>query len=128
MRYFEKTIKPNLFKKTYWGNFEYDPHCIASEQIFTNRNNFITDFHITKHPFKIPKYVKSECYNGNQRKPILDHVEFYINENDDYVIISSPYSNLYEGEYYVLGWVKIIKLYSDHAETYMKIIPKHRRT
>lgn len=83
------------------------------------------DFHITKHAVKVPKYIRFEC---SQRENIFDHVEYYINENDDYVIVSSPYSNLDENEYYALGWVKIIKLYSDHAETYMKIIPKHRRT
>jgi len=48
-RFFEKTENPNLYKKTYWGTFKYDPETdIDVESVFKNRDNFASELKLKK--------------------------------------------------------------------------------
>ena len=121
------TKYPKLFGNTYWAGFKDSGKHL--DEIINNRNKFIEDYNIKKNICcsKIPKYINKEFekYNNDY---FYDHPEFYINNDNDYVIIISPYAGgekSKEGEDEFLNnspFTKIYPLYFIDAITYVIII------
>jgi hypothetical protein len=120
--YADQTAYPKIFGKVYWGWFENSAQ--LEDIIIANRNQFITDFDITrcKSKSKLPGYIDDII-----RPSYLDHSEVYHNENGDYVIISSPYGTPKAEEHLEKGWTEIYPIYATHARTFIKKVPLRRR-
>jgi hypothetical protein len=117
---YSKTNYPNIFKNTYWGKFNLlDNNYHISEDIFLNRNNFIETNNIKSCVQKRPYYIEVEL---NKLKK-WDHIELYITNNNEYILVSSIYGNDYNDDYIKLNWSSTNKLYSIEAFTYIKIFP-----
>jgi hypothetical protein len=115
-RVYLKTKYPNIFKGSYWGNFTLtDSGYHINQQIISNRNKFVEDYNLIKRvplPYWVDQYVV-------QKLKRFDHVELYLTNHDEYILISSPYTNKYSDDYSDLNWSPIDKLYSVQAYTYM---------
>lgn len=121
---YNKTNYPNIYKHTYWGNFDYEKNKYSiTKNIIDNRNKFIEEYNvkIKKNP---PQYISKEADRNLYR--FFDHVEFYQNEKF-YIIIISPYNHLNEidlNKLKELEFQSIYQLYSINAFSFVKIIPK----
>jgi len=117
----DKTYRPDIYKNTYWGNFDFiDSFQTFSQTIITNRNKFIPEYNIIKCPTP-PKYITDHL--ADRLGIRYDHVEYY-KTKDNYIIISSPYNYCNHDEAYESrGFKKIYPLYAMNATTYIKIIP-----
>jgi len=117
-----------IYKNTYWGGFKLHQCESITNEIINNRNLFIEDYNIIKNRMRPPLYINKE--HSNEHGGYLnnfDHVECYMDDNDNYVLISSPYysnGDQYDLFYIGLGWTRIYPLYSIYAATYVKIIFK----
>ena len=89
-----------------------------------NRNNFISKYNIKKRVKCCPRYIILELIKLN----CGDHNEIYLTNDEDYILISSPYTN---NEKYFNennpGWNRIEKLYSIDALTFMKVVPMKKK-
>lgn len=120
---YDTTDYPNIYKQTYWGNFEYKPgHFSATSEIINNRNKFVKDYDIQKCVLIKPEFIY-EMVNRSKYN-YLDHVECYKANNGDYVLISSPYTKNYDQDHLDDGWTKIYQMYSSckHDSSYVKIV------
>jgi hypothetical protein len=131
MKAYELTDYPRIYIHTYWGAFPVDGNFnreISNDEIIENRNRFIREFNIYKSADH-PKYIQKILDDCNADKVYTDHVELYINDNKEYVILSSPYdmSEATQQKYAEKGWALIYKLYSTTANTFMKTVPMRRR-
>lgn len=124
----EKTQYKNIYKKTYWGNCEYDNlgKSHESDNIINNRNVFAKTYKIKNYIFDKPKYISEEC---DENKYKIDHIEIYTTEDNKYLIVNSPYYVSEKEEQILLnnGWEKIYKLYSTSAVTFIKIIEQKNK-
>jgi hypothetical protein len=120
----DKTNYSKLFKNTYWGNFGLDNRSEKDlkelDEIVTNRNNFVVEYNIKKNvkkrPIKLLEYIEKLRKNNS-----LDHLESYLTNNNEYIIVNSPYN---PDEKAVPDMQKIYNLYFNNAKTYIKIISK----
>lgn len=118
---YEITDYPKIYNKVYWGFFQ-----ITSESdIIENRNNFVEKYNIKKCIEKRGRiFEKLERivlkYEGEVR---LDHLEYYMTEDKDFIVINSPY--IQDACYDEYKWKEIYKLYSHSAKTYIKFISKY---
>lgn len=110
------TKKPNLFKNTYWGQF--DKKNIDNE-IVLNRNRFVIDYDIKKKSSlnkEVYFYLK-ELIELN----VIDHLEIYKNRNNEYVVVISPYTKKHDTIFKSCGFKEIYKLYNNNAYTYIRV-------
>jgi hypothetical protein len=116
-QYYEQTKYKNIYKNTYWGSFRD----ILSEEIINNSNNFIKEYDIKSHkPYR--NRSKLNRYICGLRHSMFDHVEYYITNDKDFIVITSPYCNDNDYINNTLGFVKINNLYTTHhSNTYLKI-------
>lgn len=86
---YQLTIRPKLFKDTYWGNFHEDGLGDAAE-VINNRNKFVTEFGIVRHDRSPPQYKERII---NQLKEIIhmDHLEYYYTDRKTHIVINNPY-------------------------------------
>ncbi len=126
----DKTHYKNIYKNTYWGSFEYLPNIenIGNQNIINNRNDFINTYNIknckNNNPQKVAMYdfYLRNSYRSSGRR--IDHLEIYILNNGDYLILNSPYcvneaeKILFEND----GWTKIYNLYAENAMSFIKIM------
>ena len=93
-------------------------------------NIFIKEYNITKSIHCLPdKYAKQLKLESIYTKFIFDHIEIYLNTDNKYVMISSPYRDKYVmisspyrdkcRKHLELGFVKINSLYSKCSSTYI---------
>lgn len=131
--YKELTEYPKIFKY-YWGNFTVNKHGLIKnkeDQIIINRNQFIKEFKIKQKAGRYPKMRLEMIYllrqKLNSRCYEFDHTEFYKTENDELVIVNSPYHEIEDSKYWEymesVGWRKYNKLYMPTAHTYIIVIP-----
>lgn len=119
--YYTHTNYPKIFNQTYWGAFDNSKNRLEDE-IIENRNNFISAYNIkdikakSKVPEYINKFIDRNVYN------FLDHTEVYITKDNNYVAISSPYSDM-NSDHVNNGWTEIPALYNTSTKTFMKLIP-----
>jgi hypothetical protein len=119
----EYTDYPNIFKKTYWGNFKksHNMHIEYFDTIIENRNNFIHELQITKH-FTPSINITFYFYKVSPR---CDHLEWYKDKNNGIVVIFSNYSSTDEVcicEFLVrLGFTKYKPMYCKTAVTYLAL-------
>ncbi len=127
MKAYELTNYPRIYVHTYWGCFDADSRT-ASAEFIQNRNRFINEYNITKSANQ-PKYIQKFLDECIADKVYLDHIECYKNDNNEYVILSSPYDTRESNreKYAEKGWTLIYKLYVNEADTFMKIIPMRRK-
>ena len=127
MRAYELTSYPRIYVHTYWGAFDTDTGPARTEFI-QNRNRFIQEYNIKKSADR-PKYIQKILDECEAAKVHLDHVECYINDNNQYVLVSSPYdtSEANQQKYAEKGWAHIYKLYVNEAATFVKIVPMKRK-
>ena len=128
----ELTKYKNIYRYTYWGSFDAkaNKHSI-NKNIYDNRNKFINDYNIKdvykKPPQYIYKYIQSLLNHKYKNRRFFDHVEEYKTNNNDIIIITSPYGdkfNNYKSKYLPyslnIGFKKIYQLYSySGCETYL---------
>ena len=122
----DKTYRPDIYKNTYWGNFDFiDSFRSFSKTIITNRNRFILEYNIIKACRNPPRYISLPHSNYGLSDIRYDHVEYY-KTKDNYIVVSSPYygdSCEHDEAYKAKGFKKIYPLYSLDATTFIKIIP-----
>ena len=119
------TEYPNIYLNSYWGRFRSEPEM----EIIINRNEFIKEYKIQKYALRIPQYVlkyTDRNYQGYKGMRPMDHTEYYITHDYDWIVLNSPYGDLHEDDDVLLsklGWEKYKKMYSEHATTYILRIP-----
>ena len=116
VKFYSQTKFPNIFKNSYWGNFSGK----GDQSIFNNRNNFVLEYDVKAYK-KMPLYIQRPLYaEMNETQDFkYDHLELYVTKDKKYILICSPYGDEYDDEFYTRGWMKIDKLYSPSASTYM---------
>ena len=123
MRYYNNTNYPNIFKETYWGNFDLETTDLLSmKNIFYSRNKFVDDFKIKKSTRKYPQWVENEKSHRD-----FDHVEVYKDIHNQYVIIFSNYHSKIDEIANNHKFKKYSPLYRDDATTYIKILPRIKK-
>lgn len=127
MKAYELTNYPRIYVHTYWGAFRADTGPSKAE-IIQNRNIFIQEYNIKKSAER-PKYIEKILDDCEAACLHLDHIECYMNDNNEYVILSSPYdtSESNREKYAEKGWTHIYNLYVNDADTFVKIIPMKRK-
>lgn len=84
---YQKTNYPKIYQATYWGHSMYTG---GGEDVFNNRNNFITEFNIKKYKENRPLST-SKLYRYYFGKGIYDHTECYnTHDKNILVFINSP--------------------------------------
>lgn len=130
--YFENTQYPHIFERTYWGQCPFaNNDNDASPEIFQNRNNLITKYNIIQNVDILDSFDMSTqqflSKEWNKLRGFVDHTECYLTDNDNFILISSPYSHFcddsYNHKYSENGWIKIDNIYHQTANSYLKIIP-----
>lgn len=120
-----RTEYPNIYVNSYWGKFQSEPEI----NIIINRNDFIKEFKIKKYASRVPAYVSKytdKNHKGYKSWHSIDHREYYITHDGDWIVLNSPYGDIPEEDkalFSILGWEKYKKMYSDHATTYVLRIP-----
>lgn len=131
-KYSDKTNYASIYKMTYWGgnDFEETKKTLCGKDIFENRNKFVSDYGIVRISKKKPQYIREEIDRNRSAVIKIDHSEVYVVNDKKYVVVSSPYfgndeniSKKLDKQYENMGWTKIYKMYSEDANTYIKIIP-----
>lgn len=142
--YADHTEYPNIYFNSYWGQI---PERNPVFEIIINRNEFIKEYEIKHYASRVPEYVSkytnlnyideftiqlesstqqlNQFLHGYQGMP-LDHAEYYITQDDDWILLISPYDDIHEDDAILLsklGWEKYKKMYSEHATTYILRIP-----
>lgn len=117
--YYTHTHYPKIFNQTYWGAFDNSKNLLEDE-IIENRNQFISTYNIKniKSKSAVPQYINKHIDRNTY--PFLDHTEVYITKENNYLIISSPYSAI--EEHTKNGWTQIKPLYNTSATTFMKLV------
>lgn len=114
-----QTKYPKIFAKTYWGGTFYESDSIDGP-IVANRNKFVETFWIKKEFW--PRGKGSGIINrfcGTAEDHFVDHVEGYLTEFGQFVMICSNYSSSPPS---ILGMHEYQdKLYSHTATTFIKI-------
>lgn len=134
--FFELTKYPKLFKNTYWGCFNTNGRTEEDireiKKIVENRNRFVEEYQITKKEKREPKYVREKLNEiSNKFDGGLDHLEIYKTQNNEYIILNSPYikkdskcySKLKDG-----GWEEVENLYFDNAISFIIKFKKENKT
>ena len=111
------TKYPSIFKKSNWGRTLYDPN---ENEIIENRNMFVTNFRVKEYR----SYIPNEFINDLFAIKHFDHIEYYVTENRDTIILVSvsEWANL-DDYFQNLGFNKYNKLYTPCSNTYFGIIP-----
>lgn len=118
----DKTKYPELFCDTYWGNC--GSNLSVSSRIIDNRNEFVEEYKLKKYVELLPNVVVSE-YDTISQLCVVDHGECYVDNNGNYVLISSPY-DFYDETYVKHGWIPYNDLYNYHATTYVKVVKSNK--
>lgn len=125
-KYADLTDYPELFEDTYWGSTGLFGDRQALAPIVASRNAFVEAYDITEQHTLYPDEL-GELYGFKQgfvnTAPFWDHIEVYSNE-EHYIIVSSPYSNLYL-EDIPEGFRRIAPLYNSGARSFMAKLPKN---
>ena len=110
LKNYEATEHPDLYKKTYWGNFEHDPMDTVT---INNRNKFAQSV-TGHHNYRI-------IGEGDYRW-LFDHFEIYTHELG-YIVVVSPYKSVENQSYLTeLGFVEFNRLYSEFCNTYIMLV------
>ena len=134
MNYSDKTNYKNIYGHTYWGAFKVEGKLNSNndkfKKIINNRNSFITDYNIkkcysTNTPVKLStlvNYMRNDPKFGSS----IDHVEVYLQNDGNYLIVISPYYVSSEDTKNLIddGWKKIYDLYSNSTTSFVKVIEK----
>lgn len=120
IKYSSCTNHPELYDGCYWSNFivENEDMFALMQPIFENRNTFADRYALISQPDKVPEYVYEmarEQYSDGK----FDHVEFYKDINNDWIIVNSPYGNGNDEWSAKNRWTKIEPIYNDHASSYV---------
>ena len=124
------TKYPKIFKGSYWGNQKHDGSD-SDDQIIENRNNFIKDLiisRVTRPPTWLNHFLEVD---NDHTRDYYDHFEVYINNDNNFVVIMSPYITSdsqrfhdYEIFYKARGFKLCEPLYSDTASTFIRVVEK----
>ena len=133
--YRELTNYPKIYV-CYWGSFRETDNNKLSKEIIDNRNNFIEKYNIKCSAKSIGFIKKYYYYLYNERwrekgcKLRVDHLELYKTNDNKYLYINSPYCVNEQEEQNLIndGWIKIEKLYSPMATTFLKYLDKEEIT
>lgn len=114
------TKYPKIFARAYWSAFQGE----AKKEINDNRNDFVEEFGIKGH-YKMPKYMykRLEHLMDHNTKLKIDHIETYKTNDNECVIINSPYYVTQQDEEALLsnGYVKYKPLYTNDAVTFIYV-------
>lgn len=131
-QFYKYTKYPNIYKKTYWGQLETikDPlYCNVDFNIINNRNEFVEEFIIDRKCKFTKKFFKNnpkfKDYMKNERGA-FDHIETYRDNNNDYVIVVSPYLEC-DDLLFDLGFERIYNLYSRSSYSYVLYLVKNTK-
>lgn len=119
------TDYPKIYLNSCWGQFPSEP----DNAIVINRNDFIQEYKIKKYAPRVPEYVSkytNRNYKGYKSWLSMDHAEYYITHDDDWIVLNSPYGDIHEDDealFSILGWEKYKKMYNEQATTYILRIP-----
>ena len=123
--FYEHTKYPKIYKKTYWGQFEK----FVDLNIINNRNEFIEDFNIDRKCKFTKKFFKNnpkfEHYMTNEPN-VFDHTEAYRDNNNNYVIVVSPYGEC-DDFLFDLGFTRLYNLYSHSSYSYVICLDKNTK-
>lgn len=111
MRAADATRYPNLYRDTYWGNFQMDRngHAITPE-IIENRNRFAGRWRLRQSVGGVGRYPATE------RGEDFDHPETYKDAEGWVVLVVSNYNGPPPA---VLGLVRIAPIYGRGVESYV---------
>jgi hypothetical protein len=113
----DRTEYPEIFKYTYWGGFLYSNE---KANIIENRNRFIREYDIKNHKQTGMKKLCEWLDNEKRTNLDLDHVEIYITNDKQLIVITSPYNHVNPSDFEDRGWTPIYPLYNRNAYTFMK--------
>jgi len=131
-QFYKYTKYPNIYKKTYWGQFETIKdrlYCNVDFNIINNRDIFVEEFNIDRKCKFTKKFFKNnpkfKDYMSNEPN-VFDHIEAYRDKNNDYVIVVSPYGRCDE---FLddLGFTKLYNLYSHSSCSYVICLVKNTK-
>ena len=116
------TKYPNIFKKTGWGR--QTSHC---EIVINNCNEFVRTHKIRCCKNVIPTYIKHKAIFEDRYIDGIDHLEYFLNENNQYVIVTSPYRSDLHCEYLTQqGWTEMKGIYTNESSSFYKIMNRRR--
>ena len=132
----EWTKYPHIYG-CYWAN-----NRTIEIDIILNRNRFITDYNIKRRCMFMPRYIEREivytttmilqqeivyeAYRSiaSLRCEFFDHVECYLDQYNNYIIITSPYHT----NIILAGWKQIYNMYTKNSVTFLiKILSTKNR-
>lgn len=120
-----KTKYHDLYSKTYWGWGTYPS---LTDDIVQNRNRFAEHYRLKRClGDKVPGYIREYIQVKDEYKSNpdwVDHKECYLDQDNNYVWVVSPYSDHYQETLISLGWQPVDKLYLPSAFSYVKLIPR----
>lgn len=121
--YADRTDYPHIYRDVYWGNFSGNH---LTDETINGRNEFIQDFGIKGKCRKIPVYLLELV---KRKAGLFDHTEFYETNDNQYVLVNSPYSISRENEARLIeiGFKKYKQMYSEDATTFTMVLDKRKR-
>jgi len=126
-KYADRTSFPDIYKKSYWGNFHTE-NKVPSDEIIGNRNDFITDHEVLRYRETYPNYVPGhfgfQLWFNKTGSFFWDHIEIYETPTE-FLVIVSPYGEQHAEQPAVFE--KIPRMYTEDATTYMARVPKRAR-
>ena len=123
------TKYPKVFENTWWGQSVYD---IPEKNIIENRNLFVEEFNILKKKTFLKKLNNFGWLEKDDSRS-FDHNESYIDKEGNYILITSPYMVIHDGQinrpevFKFLtekGFVVYDRLYNNNATTFIKKVKK----
>lgn len=115
---YDLTKYPQIFRSSYWGQFEQNGNVdCCTDEIIKNRNAFVEDFGIAK-----PYVMSEKDYRFfNELHITRDHTEYYKSKKDEIVVLFSLYKGTDKGteRSLVFGFKKYPPVYHVNANSYV---------
>lgn len=128
LKWADLTMYPDLYRNTYWGNFEFKSNVQPGIGVLEARNNFVVKYGIVS-TTSIPREQSPEyCRFYQTFKYAFDHVEVYKSNRNEIILISSPYNHVrkdLESFCYSYGFNFIPNMYMEGATTTIMAYTKH---
>lgn len=109
------TKYPLIFKKTGWGR-----QTETCEIVINNCNEFVRTHKIRCCKNVIPHKILKQAIYDDRYIDGIDHLEYFLNENNQYVVVTSPYrSDLHVDYLTQQGWTEMNGIYTNESSSFL---------